>query len=679
MKKITIVSNPRNEAVILEHLGQLGIIQLIECDDPEFMELQRVEKTIDYERLSQFLHSHYCKFRDHLPYEIKPVKPSITALQRFSSDPNIEVMSYIEQLQAILIQINLPKENTVDEQPIQQKMSTLSAEAQEVIERNEKRISTLRAQINFYTYLEPSERARCSAIGEVNNDVLTKITEYLKTYPDISFKTKTISPQKTQLFVFTTRSNWIEALFLVFDVTNTSDILTQVDKELPFDAERLHRTMDQYLTQIRELEDSSQQIRENLIRNQIKLKETNEDQIPAVFTEQQQQVLSEVAYLDAFLHILSSDNIPRLRTDVLLILQGWIHDEHISSLMDEVHKLETEIDDHLFMKFEDPQPDDVNIPTPSTTIIPSLLQPAWTLTRLRGWPSAFEFNPHHLNIIIFSFQFALMFGDVGQGVILLLLGFGFTKKFKRGIMSKLGAMFIPMGLSTIIMGFLYGEIFLIENLIPPLLFRPLENIGMMMKLTLGIAVFEMSLGLSISILNHIRQGNLIEAFGERGLGAILFLVGLFFSGLHFLESGNIFETFSYWSFMVMVGGLLLATITPILEAVVHKSLGMETLSASIGALLMTFVESLSNFFSFLRIAAFVLAHASLALAAHSLSGILGPGGLLITNLIAMTFELISTGVQSLRLLYYEFMGKFFQGKGSAFNPFVFTDPRQVSN
>jgi V/A-type H+-transporting ATPase subunit I len=228
------------------------------------------------------------------------------------------------------------------------------------------------------------------------------------------------------------------------------------------------------------------------------------------------------------------------------------------------------------------------------------------------------------------------------------------------------------------MGFLYGEIFLVENLIPPLLFRPLENIPMMMKLALGIAVFEMSLGLSISILNHVRQGNLIEAFGERGVGAILFLVGLFFSGLHFLESGNIFETFSYWSFMVMVSGLLLATVTPIVEAVVHQRIGMETLSAAIGALLMTFVESLSNFFSFLRIAAFVLAHASLALAAHSLSGILGPGGLLITNVIAMTFELMSTAVQSLRLLYYEFMGKFFQGKGSAFTPFVFTDPRRGS-
>ena len=679
MKKVTLISNPQNEAVILEHIGQLGLIQLTEYDDTEFTELRRVEKPIDYSGLSQQVHIHYTKIRDQLPLDIIPVKPSIKALQRFSTNPHIAVMSYVEQLQDILIQINAHKENTVDGLVNHQKIQELSTKAQQAIERNENQITTLKAQINFYTHLEPVERDRCSAIGEVNNDSLTKMIEYLQAYPDISFKTIAVSQQRTQLFIFsTTRSNWIEALFLVFDVTNTSEILTRIDTNLPFDSERLHNTTEQYSKRIKELEDQSRQIRENLKRTQIQL-ETTKDQISAALTEQQKQVLGETAYLDAFLHILSQDNIPRLRTDVLLILQGWIHDENIPSLINDVHELESEIDDHLFMKFEDPRRDDIDIPTPSTRIIPSLLQPAWTLTRLRGWPSAFEINPHHLNIIIFSFQFALMFGDVGQGAILLILGFGLTTKFNRGIMSKLGAMFIPMGISTIIMGFLYGEIFLMENVIPPLLFRPLENIEMMMKLALGIAVFEMSLGLGISILNHIRQGDLIEALGEHGLGAILFLIGLFFSGLYFLEIGNIFETFSSWSFMVMVSGLLLATVTPILGAVVHKRLGMETLSDAIGALLMTFVESLSNFFSFLRIAAFVLAHASLALAAHSLSGILGPGGLVITNLIAMTFELMSTAVQSLRLLYYEFMGKFFQGNGSAFNPFVFTDPRLLAH
>jgi V/A-type H+-transporting ATPase subunit I len=43
--------------------------------------------------------------------------------------------------------------------------------------------------------------------------------------------------------------------------------------------------------------------------------------------------------------------------------------------------------------------------------------------------------------------------------------------------------------------------------------------------------------------------------------------------------------------------------------------------------------------------------------------------LILMNLIAMTFEFMSSGVQSLRLLYYEFMGKFYNGSGVQFRPF----------
>ena len=95
---------------------------------------------------------------------------------------------------------------------------------------------------------------------------------------------------------------------------------------------------------------------------------------------------------------------------------------------------------------------------------------------------------------------------------------------------------------------------------------------------------------------------------------------------------------------------------------------------------MTFVEGLANLFSFLRIAAFSLAHASLAIAAEALNEALFPGaGLFIMNVVALSFELISSSVQSLRLLYYEFMGKFFDGQGLPFRPFKIPKERRVSS
>jgi V/A-type H+-transporting ATPase subunit I len=109
---------------------------------------------------------------------------------------------------------------------------------------------------------------------------------------------------------------------------------------------------------------------------------------------------------------------------------------------------------------------------------------------------------------------------------------------------------------------------------------------------------------------------------------------------------------------------------PIIAAVTGGHFSIEVIGEGVGALLMTFVEGLANLFSFLRIVAFALAHASLAGAAHQLAGFMGDiPSLILMNLIAMSFEFMSSGVQSLRLLYYEFMGKFYQGDGVPFRPY----------
>ena len=121
---------------------------------------------------------------------------------------------------------------------------------------------------------------------------------------------------------------------------------------------------------------------------------------------------------------------------------------------------------------------------------------------------------------------------------------------------------------------------------------------------------------------------------------------------------------------MLITGLVLTFVEPILSAIImHKEIGFEIVGGGMAAFLITFIEGLCNFFSFLRMAAFALAHACLALAAHSLMGVMGVGGIVLMNIIAMTFEFISSSVQSLRLLYYEFMGKFFQGTGTPFKPF----------
>jgi V/A-type H+-transporting ATPase subunit I len=303
----------------------------------------------------------------------------------------------------------------------------------------------------------------------------------------------------------------------------------------------------------------------------------------------------------------------------------------------------------------------------------SIFQPAWKLTSLRGWPAANEINPMYITILVFSFQFGLMYGDIGQGALFLIAGIIMSRKYKRGMMSKLGTLFIPMGIFAIIFGIGYDSIFLVEGLLfhhNQFMPNPIHETTTLMKWVFKIATVEILFGLVLGAINQWKAGHKWGILGMHGLGMMLYVAGLSLSVFEFIRTNDFMGTMGYWGFYVMLGGLFLAMGEPIIAAIAGKHFTVEVVGEGVGALLMTFVEGLANLFSFLRIVAFALAHASLAGAAQQLSGFMGTiPSLILMNLIAMTFEFMSSGVQSLRLLYYEFMGKFYHGGGVPFNPY----------
>ena len=91
----------------------------------------------------------------------------------------------------------------------------------------------------------------------------------------------------------------------------------------------------------------------------------------------------------------------------------------------------------------------------------------------------------------------------------------------------------------------------------------------------------------------------------------------------------------------------------------------------------TILGFLANTFSFLRVAAFGLAHVGLSLAVFALAeqALQLPLGLffaglvhLIGNLVILVLEGMIVSIQAVRLEFYEFFGKFFRGGGIRFRP-----------
>ena len=96
-------------------------------------------------------------------------------------------------------------------------------------------------------------------------------------------------------------------------------------------------------------------------------------------------------------------------------------------------------------------------------------------------------------------MFGFMFGDVGQGLVIAIIGLILTKKKK-----SLGPIFIAGGISATIFGFAYGSIFGKEGIIPALIISPMKNISTMLFSGILFGLVLMISARIISLRNKIK-------------------------------------------------------------------------------------------------------------------------------------------------------------------------------
>jgi vacuolar-type H+-ATPase subunit I/STV1 len=656
MKKFTIIAAPEYEHLLLEEFSRSSVVQLKEVTGVEFDRLKEGERTADFIALYEKYHQAYQDLIEIGLPDQKTTDLSTVELKRFVDDPEGTVEDFLITLA-----------------DFKEKLMEAKAEQANTQKEREQRLMDARARLERVRALEPEEMRRSLAVGAVNLNLIERLAEHLQRFDDISYKVIEISKDTGYIFVFgpEEREGWISTLFIIFEVKDVFDVLSTGDILLSLDAGIRERVLNEYEEEVEKLqllverEEEEEVIKEQIEKIQTLTSRGEED----LYTP----LLGKARFLDYILGIMSNETVPVIRTRLISIIQGWIDGDKVNVLEKIKEDLEAKTGELFFVQYEDPGHDEHAIPTPEPVMATPMLQPAWKLTSLRGWPSAHEINPMYITVLVFSFQFGLMYGDIGQGAVFLLAGLIISRKYKRGMASKIGTLFIPMGLFAILFGIGYDSIFLKEGLLfhhNQFMPNPVEETTTLMKWVFTIAAVEIIFGLVLGAINQWKEGHKWGVLGEHGLGMILYVAGLYLSAMEFIRSGDFLGVLSYWAFYVMMGGMLLAMLEPIIAAIAGGHFSIEVIGEGVGALLMTFVEGLANLFSFLRIVAFALAHASLAGAAHQLAGFMGDApSLILMNLIAMSFEFMSSGVQSLRLLYYEFMGKFFHGGGVPFRPY----------
>jgi V/A-type H+-transporting ATPase subunit I len=297
-----------------------------------------------------------------------------------------------------------------------------------------------------------------------------------------------------------------------------------------------------------------------------------------------------------------------------------------------------------------------------------------------GTPLYNEFDPTPLVAITYSIIFGLMFGDIGQGLVLVLAGWAlwFLKKI------NLGRVMGICGIFSIAGGFLYGSIFGYEQFLDG--FRPLEssedfNLSLGVSIGIGVVLLLFSMGINVS--NGIRQKNIGKIFfSSNGIAGLLFY-GSVISGVIalFLFPYNLFTPL-YVIFLIALPLLTMFLREPLTEFIEHKVHHKKATGEKVGKvefIIQNFFELfevvlsyVTNTISFVRIGAFALNHAGLMMFVFILARMSGKGDnlfiVIVGNAFVILLEGLIVGIQVLRIQFYELFSNFYSGEGKPFEP-----------
>lgn len=334
------------------------------------------------------------------------------------------------------------------------------------------------------------------------------------------------------------------------------------------------------------------------------------------------------------------------------------------------------------------------------------LKPIQELVTTFGRPSYGELDPTLLIAFTFPILYGAMFGDLGQGLVLMLAGFLAHNKIALKGLQSLGLLLVYAGFFSTIFGFLYGSIFgfeghLIEKYLhfhfEPMWMSPLENILSILGLAIDAGIIILLFGYLLALFNNIRSRDWAHFwFGHAGIVALCFYICFLWVLNTLLGDTPIAPKvaaavselplpfpllFGVFGVLVMFSGFFRNMVEghTLIEGKGFGGFAMF-LVTSFMDLFETTISMLSNTLSFVRVGAFAVAHGGLSLAIFKLAGEEPTLGFWITiiigNIFIIGFEGLIVYIQTMRLHYYEILGKFFHGGGMSFEPLKLNSSRE---
>ena len=354
---------------------------------------------------------------------------------------------------------------------------------------------------------------------------------------------------------------------------------------------------------------------------------------------------------------------------------GWIPAKQEDALREKLMKYP-----EFLVEIEDPEKEsEVTPPTRLKNFI--AFRPFKYFVEMYGVPSYHDIDITAFVAITYTLLFGIMFGDLGQGLLLIIIGI-LMWKLKA---LDLGKILIPCGACSMIFGFVFGSVFGFEETLDPVYHKlgwtgkPLsvmESINTVLLFAIAIGVTLVVIAMMLNVVSCIKKRKFGSAlFSENGVTGILVYLGGASLVYTFMSHKTILPSGVATAFLI--GGLLILFNKEIFAGSIDErklqkpeSIGdylMQNLFETIEYVLSYF----SNTVSFLRVGAFVIVHASMMMVVFTLAGdpksVKGIIVIVLGNALVIALEALLSGIQGLRLEFYEMFSRFYEGEGRAFN------------
>ena len=367
--------------------------------------------------------------------------------------------------------------------------------------------------------------------------------------------------------------------------------------------------------------------------------------------------------------------------DSSFILVGFVPEKETAGLEKKLHELDPDLTVEISAHDSDKR-----FQAPTKLKNNFIVKPFEMFVDMYGTPAYNETDPTSFLAWTYILLFGIMFGDLGQGLVIAGLGL-FLDRVKK---MNFGKILERIGLSAAVFGLVYGSVFGLEHLLDPFYINVLglpgkpvevmdgETINTLLLAAIALGVGLIVMAMIINVFTGLRNRDWEKAlFSNNGVAGMVFYGAVLAGLVSMLTGGPNLFTLPY------ILGLL---VLPILVIFLKEPLGRLAhgehfeLEGGIGSFIIegffelfdVVLSFVTNTLSFMRVGGFIISHAGMMSVVLTLTEMFTGAGsivvLILGNIFVMALEGFIVGIQSLRLEFYELFSRYFDGQGVPYAP-----------